>query len=34
MMDIIEAEVRHINVLMSALLVEGSEFRGLHSDWP
>jgi len=31
--QVIEAERTHIIVLMKALLVEGSEFRGLQDNW-
>lgn len=32
--QVIEAEKAHVIVLMKALLVEGSEFRGLQDRWP
>ena len=32
--QVIEAERNHIIVLMKALLVDGSEFRGLQDIWP
>ena len=31
---VIETEKAHVVVLMKALLVEGSEFRGLQDQWP
>jgi len=32
--QVIEAEKAHVVVIMKALLVEGSEFRGLQDRWP
>ena len=32
--QVIETEKAHVVVLMKALLVEGSEFRGLQDRWP
>ena len=32
--EVIETERSHVAVLMKALLVEGSEFRGLQDRWP
>jgi rubrerythrin len=32
--QVMEAERNHVTVLMKALLVEGSKFRGLQDRWP
>jgi rubrerythrin len=32
--EVIEAERNHVAVLLKALLVEGSKFRGLQDRWP
>ena len=32
--QVIEIEKSHVTVLMKALLVEGSKFRGLEDRWP
>jgi len=34
LIQVIEAERNHVVVLMKALLVEGSKFRGLQDSWP